>query len=376
MATGNLSTYDLTVGVKLDIEDLIHLLDPFDVPLLGGQGADGRSVLSKGTCFEKKVEWLDETLLTPRTTLNGSHASTATTVSFNTGEALRFQPGDVLLIDDEYIRISTVDYAADTAVVDRSYGTPTAASHADGADVVGVGSAQAEGSDPPDGRAVDRSNRYNLTEIFGPTKIQVTATENVVQKYGLGGTTEFQKQVANRTKEAWIAVEQAVIYGHRAEDTSNGWRTMGGIDDYLTTNVYDASAASITESMLLDRLETCYNAGGNPDRAVMGAKQKRRVSDFDSADIRYGRDEMGRGQIVDWFISDFGQVSMHLNRWVRANEVFIFSRDQAEVVTLRPLVFEPLAKTGDSIKGQIVMEKSFKFYREKHAAKLENLLAS
>ena len=376
MPTGTLSTYDLTVGLRLDVEDLIHLLDPFDVPLLGTTGADGRSTLAKGTCFEKKVEWLDETLLNPRTTVNGSHLSTDTTLSFNAGEVLRFQLGDVLLVNDEYIRISgNPDYSADTAPVERGYGGSTAEAFSGGEEIIGVGSAQVEGSDPPDARAVDRANRFNLTEIFGPHQVKVSATENVVRKYGLNGTTEFQHQVANRMKEAAVAIEQAILYGKRHENTSGGWRTMGGLKDYITTNV-NALSTAIGEGDLLDELQNIYDQGGNPDRCVMGSQQKRAVSNFANGDIRYGRDETGRGQVVDWFISDFGQVSMHLNRWVKASDIFIFARDQVEVTTLRPLVFEALAKTGDSMKGQLVCEKTLKVRREKHAAYFNNLPTS
>src|ERR1019366_10758636 len=68
------TTYDLTTGVKLDIEDAIWLISPFDVPLQGAMGADGRVSLAQASCFEKKVEWLDETLLTPRTTQSATTA--------------------------------------------------------------------------------------------------------------------------------------------------------------------------------------------------------------------------------------------------------------------------------------------------------------
>ena len=69
---GTFQTYDLATGVKLDVEDVIWLISPFDVPLQGGMGADGRTALSVDTAFEKKVEWLDEVLLTPKTTLAAS----------------------------------------------------------------------------------------------------------------------------------------------------------------------------------------------------------------------------------------------------------------------------------------------------------------
>lgn len=372
MPTGTLSTYNLTVGVMLQVEDLIHLLDPFDVPLLGTYGADGRSTLASSVGHEKKTEWLDETLLSPRSTLAAGSTAGATTFTVAAGHGLKFQAGDVIRIDASFYRVTSVNYSTDVLTVTINYGGTNDANHANGAAVVGIGTALPEGSDPEAARAVDRTNRHNFTQIFGPYQIKVSGTENVIWKYGLRGTTEFQHQVANRLKETAVAIEQSLLYGIRNEDTGNNWRTMGGLDYYITVN-NDSSTTTITADKLLDQMQACYDAGGSPDRVVLGSKQKRTVSSFDSSGIRYGRSEAARGQVVDWFISDFGQVSMHLNRWMRTRDLFIFGRDQAEVETLRPVVFEPLAKTGDSMKGQIVCEKTLKFRRDKHAAKFSAL---
>lgn len=370
MATGTLSTYDLTVGVMLDVEDLLHLLDPFDTPLLGLYGADGRTAIAKGTCFEKKVEWLDETLLTPRDALNGSVAASAASITVD--DALKFGVGDVILIDDEYMRVTGSDNATVLAV-DTGYGGSTEASHADNAVVVGIGTALPEGSDPGEARAVDRSNRHNFTQIYGPHQVKVSGTENVVRKYGLRGTTEFQHQVANRTKETAVSIEQSLLYGIRNEDTGNKWRTAGGLDYYITVNE-DSTTTTLTEAKLLDQLQNIYDAGGRADRAVVGSKQKRTISAFNTnITINVERSERTRGQVVEYFDSDFGRVSILLDRWVRTSDLFLFNRDQAELCTLRPMVFEPLAKTGDSMKGQIVCEKTLKFRRDKHAAKFTAL---
>lgn len=370
MATGTLTTYDLTVGVMLDIEPAIALLDPFDTPLLGLYGADGRSSLSKGTAYEKKVEWLDDTLLTPRDALNGSIAASAASITVD--DALKFGVGDVIRIDDEFMRVTGSDNST-VLQVDTGYAGSTETTHADNAVVVGVGTALPEGSDPGTARARDRSARHNVMQIFGPHQVVVSGTENVVRKYGLEGTTEFQYQVAQRMKETAISIEQSILYGTRYEDTSNKWRTMGGLDYFITTNE-DSSTTTITEATLLAQAQAVFDAGGRVDRAVMGSKQKRVVSAFNTnITINVERSEATRGQTVEYFVSDFGTISLLLNRWCRVSDLFLYSRDQVELTTLRPFLFEPLAKTGDSVKAQILAEKSLKLRREKHAAKFSAL---
>jgi hypothetical protein len=360
------NSYDLVVGVIVDIEDMIHLLDAVDVPLLGGQGADGRSALSAGTCFETKVEWIEEEILLPKSKVVTLAASGTLTVT--TGEGIRFGVGDVVAVNAERLLVTAI--SGDVITADRGYAGTTAASATAGTVVLIIGQALAEGSDPEAPRAKDRATYYNHTQIFGPTAVRVSGTENVVRKYGLVGS-EFDKQVANRTKEAYIQQEQALLYGKRNEASEK--RTMGGIDSYITTNV-NTGAVALTEALLLDQIQACWDAGGSPDRITLGAKQKRDISKWNvGLQVNTMRTDDGRGSIVDYVDSDFGRVSLLLNRWCRSTDLFIYDRDQASVDTLRPMQFEMLAKTGDSIHGQIVCEKTLRFRRQRHAAKFTAL---
>lgn len=374
---GKQTTYDLTTGVIVDIENMIHGLDPFDVPLLGTSGADGRSTIAKGSCFEKKVEWLDETLLTPRSTFNLTITTGTTAFTVPAADSDKFGVGDVILCDAEYVYVSAVASNGTDLTVTRAYNSSTAVNHTSGVVAVGIGTALAEGSDPGTARAVDRTGRYNMTQIFGPHAIQVSATEDIVRKYGLpGGSGEFNYQVGQRVKEVGVSMEQAILYGTRSEDTSGKTRTMGGLKYYVTTNV-DSSTTTLTEAKLLDQLQAIFSAGGTADRIVTGAAQKRLIGTFGTplsgANVNLSRTDTGRGVVVDSYISDFGSCMVLLDRWVRTADLFIFNRDQVELDTLRPLSFQMLAKTGDAIKGQIVAEKTLKVRREKHAARFNAL---
>ena len=368
---GTIQTYDLATGVKLDVENAIWLISPFEVPFQGGMGADGRSVLATGTATEKKFEWLDEVLLTPRTTVGATTTSTATNLVVAAGAGTSFQTGDVLLIDAEQLYVSGYGTTADNLTVTRGFNGTTAVAFATGDVVVGVGSALAEGSDPPAARAVDRTDRFNYTQIFGPIAVQVSGTENVVQKYGLT-STEFDHQVANRIKEVAIGMEQAFINGIPSAGTATTGRTTGGLTYWISTNL-DSSTTTLTDSAIMTQMQACFDAGGNPDRFVIGSKQKRVISAINSSEIRYQQATNTRGQVVDFYDTDYGRLSVILDRWCLTGQAFLFAREQAEIMTLRPLTFEMLAKTGDSTKGQVVAEKGFKFRKQSHAARFSAL---
>jgi hypothetical protein len=370
------TTYDLNVGIKLNIEDMIWLVSPFDVPLQGTNGADGRSTLSTDTCFEVKVEWLDEFLLTPRTTLASTQNTADAYLICASGTAGSFQTGDVVLIDTEYEYVTGYGSTTDSLTVTRNWNAavatttwhlPTMTGNGLPTQVVGVGQAIAEGSDTQAARAQDRNDRYNLTQIFGPYAVQVSGTENAVQKYGLTGT-EFDHQVANRSKELLIGVEQSLVYGFLYNATGTKQRTMGGMTNYITTNV-DTTTTALSDSTILTQLQACFDAGGVPDRFMVGSRQKRNISGINSTDIRYAQQTNARGQVVSYYDSDYGQISIVLNRWVRPSDGFVFCRDQATVATLRPMQFEMLSKTGDSERGHVLGEKTLIFRRQSWAAR-------
>lgn len=374
--TGTFSTYDLTVGTKLSIEDMISLLDPHDAPLHGMFDADGRQSLRNGTATQKKEEWLDDTLLNPRD--NAGAAATTSETVLTVGNRLHFTTDDILLVPGgEYVRVTGYGTTANTLLIARAW-SGTAGSIASGAEIVGVGTALPEGSDPNDGRYTDRNQRYNLTQIFGPYKLQVSATEQVIDKYGLR-STEMDYQIAKHMKQIAVTIEQAILYGTRVDDAVAERRTMGGFTHFITTNV-DAATTDLTEAALRTQLQTIYDAGGRAEWFVVGSTQKSKVSQFagaSSSQIQIDRGSRIRGAVVDYFESDFATVAVMLNRWVRQSDGFLFDADQAEERTLvgRELQFERLGKTGDSEKGQIVTERTLVFRREAHAARFSALAA-
>lgn len=366
---GTSNTYDQNVGIKLDFEDLIHMLDPNDLPLQNGVDGNGLSVLSVEPVTAKKVEWQDEESLNTRSNLAAAIIAGATTLTVTTGDGARFQDDDLIRIDDEVLRVVSV--ATDTLTVARAW-AGTDAAHAINADVIGVGSAPVEGADAVAARNTKRTGRHNLTQIFGPYQVAVSGSDMAVAKYGIA-TNEFDHQVAGRISELGVDFEQALIYGERVDDTGTNRRSMGGMTFYITTNV-DSTTTTLTEDAYLDQLQAIYDAGGNPGVSLAGAKQKRIMSSFVSTGtVEVTRSDMTAGRKITEYISDFGNVALVLNRWLNVADVFTYDRDQATIGVLRPTHFKPLAEGGDASKGQILCEKTLRFRRERHAGRFSAL---
>lgn len=369
---GKTTTYDLTTGVIVNMENMIQLLSPIDVPLQGQNGADGLTVLSSESTDEKKVEWLEEDLLLPKTTISVATTTGDGWIVVASGDRTKFSTGDVLISGVERMRVTGYGTTTDTLTVTRGFNSSTAGTATVGNTVLGLGQTLAEGADPENARVLDRNALYNVTQIFGPTAVTISGTESVIRKYGTG-TSEFQHQGANRIKEMLIQFEQAILYGQRIDDGSNFWRQMGGLIYYITTNV-DSGTTTITEALLLAQVQAAFDLGGSPNTLVVGSKTKRVFSAVNSSlTLEADRTSEARGYVVNYFDSDFGRQTVVLDRWCRTADAFGFNRDQTVINTLRPLQFEMLAKTGDSMKGQVVMEKSLKVRRQKHAYRFSAL---
>src|SRR5208282_3114488 len=289
-----------------------------------------------------------------------------TTLYCAAGAQLQFQTGDIILMDGEYMQINSygTSYGSNNGVTTawqvlrggttnaNNLGTTVLTTSNTGDVIIGVGSALPEGANPPPARAIDRSDRFNYTQTFGPYSVSVSQSEQAVQKYGLR-STEFDHQVMNRTKEAFIAFEQAILYGLQGVGTdvlTN--RSMGRFTSYITSNT-DTTSTQLTDANLLPNLQNCFDAGGTPDRIVVSSYQKRQFSQLNAGEIRYPQELNARGQVVDFYDSDFGRIAIILDRWARKADLFAFARDQAVIQTLRPFAFEMLAKTGDAINGQV-----------------------
>lgn len=377
--TGMNTTVNFDVGLIVDMRPLLRLLDPTETPLQTGVGADGLTALGMGPAFQVEPQWQDDTILTPVSTLSANVATTGvTTVSIQAAERLGFSVGDYIRVNDEFMLIDAIPATPTTDLtVTRGYRGSTAATHSSGAKVLNNGQALPEGSDPEASKSREWNQRSNLTQIFMPPQVSVSGTQQVVQRYGLTGTSMFDYQLAKRFIESNLQVENALIYSKR--DNTGGVRTMDGMISWISTNV-DSSTATLNQATNTDaptdflvNLQNCADVGGRPDRTLLNFTNKRHVSAWDASDIRLGRADNVRGQTVDFFDSDFGRITFVSYRWLDISDVITFSREQATILTLRPWQFSMLPKTGDSVKGFMVCEKSLQFEAERWATRFSNL---
>ena len=381
---GKVTSYDLAVGVKINMDELIYMISPTDSPFINGIGTDGRQLLGSSSVDQQEFKWMDEELLIPRATVTDTGAAGAgvTDVTVSTSDIYKFQV-------DDLITIGEADAAVNAAVkrvthVNLTAGVLTLADWANSADwpattaahadtVICVGTALVEGSDPGEARSADRTIRTNCTQIFGPTPIHMSRTEQQVSRYGV--SDEFAKQVYGRTVENVITREQAYLYGQYNNDTSNKRRSTGGLNYHITSNT--DTSTTLTLAALEALQQKCYNAGGMPDLLIANPASFATLNDSGNTDtVRHVIDDPRRGRVPTMSIfTEFGETQAVRNRWCHAETAFLITKEGVSRRVMQPLVVEALAKTGDSDKVQIVCEEGLQVKGEAHMGKFTTLTA-
>jgi hypothetical protein len=258
--------------------------------------------------------------------------------------------------------------------VQRSWGTPAAAAHADNATVLILGNLPQEGDDPVAGINFQRTQPFNNTQIY-QDEVEVTRTEEKAAKYGVRSESSYQ--IGKRLKENAIKLERNLILGTREQDTTNRRRSHGGLDFFITTGV-DSSTTDITLNdgdPLTDQLQNSFDRGGSVDLLAVGGTQKRNISTLNRDDIRFAREENIRGAVVDYFDSDFGRIYIVLNRWIPTRFAFGLEKQYIEMVWFDPFFVELLAKTGDRQQWELIGEVTMKVRNEKAHFKFTALAA-
>jgi hypothetical protein len=368
---GLVTTADLTTGTVVNMDEAIYMISYADAPMTNGVNSDGYQVLPRQSVDQVQFSWLDEERLTPVDALNGAVASAGDT-SWVVDNGSKFQVGDLVRADGESEIVRVTAISTNTLTVTRSFGSVAAATTvADNTVLRILGTVLAEGSDPGTARSADRASRTNYTQIHGPDAVNMSRTEMGVRKYGI--RDEYSHQLGNRTVEMIQRLEQNLLYGDAVAPAA-GLRSSGGFDYFIATNE-DSSSTALTPALVETQLQACYDAGGVPDMFTSTPGNIKDLNDIaDTNVVRTTIDDPRRGRRrVHTLMTEFGELTIVRNRFCASNNAFMWTQSQAIRRVFDPIIYSVLAKTGDSMKGQIVCEEGLEFKGETHAAKFSAL---
>lgn len=352
------TTYSDTTPHKRVITDIISLIDPSDAPLvdaLGGlDGASGKFRFTNGK--GKVVEWLEDSLIPLSDTLNAGATITSTATSFTVTDGSLYQPGHIVMVDSEYLWVSSV--SGNTVTMTRGTGGSTAATHDSVAAVTFVGMARLEGAESDTIGLVDVTTNSNFTQIFHQ-EVKVSRTQQQLSQYGISDEMAYQgdKVVPSLMR----LIERHLFYNKAASAGSSSTpRTMGGIQAFITGNL--VSGASLTQAKIESAVMLAYQDGGTgPWIAPVAPANMTKIKNFYDATtvLRVDRTESTVGMVITQIETPFGQVNLVLDRWAPTTIIPLIDAKHAGMMTYYPFTQEPLAKTGDYERSEVVGEFTF-----------------
>lgn len=325
IVTGNRTTFDDQDDHILDIERGIKFLNPRD----NGIKFIKRLISNRGSNVAKsfKHEW-NETALPVRkevvTVLIGD-------TDFTVANAYGYQVGDLLEIEDEVVRVTVLKNATEITVT-RGYAGTAAAAH-NAKTMYNLGSAAAENADAPAGTSLNSDRLYNYVQTFDRS---VDMSNDEIAQMSAEMGNPFNAQLERITLFFWKLFAQAAFYGTRYEDTTNKIHVMGGVNQFLTTNVTNVGGA-LTLSAIDTLILAMVNAGGEPDVMVLSPTQKQKLDALDASLVRIGkRERLGGSQNVQTWQSGVldRTLDVIVDHTIKTDELYVLDSSMIELLPL------------------------------------------
>lgn len=365
MAQGMQTTYVGTLPQKTVISDRIIMIEPMDMPLVAALGLNNEGKFNFVNTPGKSYEWLEDTYSSLSTTGNDTdltNDSTITTITVTDGSI--FQPGDVIQADSEYMWVSAV--STNDLTVTRDYGgaLSTQATHASDVTIYLRSRARLEGASAASSHFTQPTSGTNYSFILQKS-IEISRTDTRITRYGINDLKAYE--IDKKTKELTRDLARKPYYGVRGAGSATTPRDAGGFDTFIATNVTAAASAALTQKMVEDALQSCWDNGGNPKLLACGAWAKRKITSFYEGSVRTDRSEQLGGVTISRILTALGQeVDVLVDRYCPANKMYLLDTDYIGYITIDDLFYEDLAKTKDTgAYGQIVGEYGFVVAHEK-----------
>jgi hypothetical protein len=368
MAQGQQTSYVQTLPQKRVVSDRIIMTEPMEQPLIAALGLNNESKFKFVNTPGKMYEWLEDTYSPLSDALNGDTVVTSdsadTTLTATDGS--KFQPGDVIQIDDEYIWVSAVNTNALTVV--RNHGG-TQATHASTATMYIRSRARLEGATATDSHYTAPTSNYNYSFIL-QKNVEVSRSDARLQRYGIPDLVNYE--ITKKMDELKRDLSRKPYFGVRAAGSASTPRDCGGFDTFISTNATAAASAALTLKMIEDQVQNIFDNGGNPRMLICGGFAKRKIASFFEGSIRTERSETMGGVEISRIQTAMGPVlDVLVDMYIPANRLYLIDTDLTGFITIDEFFYEELGKTKDTAAyGQVVGEYGFVLADEKKHAKI------
>lgn len=231
-----------------------------------------------------------------------------------------------------------------------------------------LSNAQIDGFNASDATPVATVMRNNVSQILAKT-VNVAETTDAVSRYGRAKEIAYQlgkfsAEVKRDLEAIYLSGQTTVAGNDSTARTMNSYQAQ--VDTSLLVKTGGASTV-MTESVLMSTLQALYVNGVDPEIIMVPPAESIVIANYASAAGRYRTLQTGNSgsqdaivNVIDLYVSPFGEVKVVLNRFQLATDYLIFDPSMWSRPVLRPWSRETLAKTGDNTRMMIVGEFSLR----------------
>ena len=346
---GNMSTYDQSASILEDLSGAVRFGAAYDAPLY--------SFLNRKPAGDRDHKWIEDAPNTRSSTLNngGTVTTSATTVVATDGSL--FLPGDVIVVDSEYLRVSSVD--TNTLTVSRGFGGTTQTSHAANAAVVILTNAQLENAGPA-ALATTKSEKHNYTQIF----IRPVDVSRTMQRVRNTEGNELEYQVMKAALEVALDVERALLRGKLAAGSDSTARALAGLDSFIASET-DNEGGTLSISEFNAFLRGIWENGGNPDVLLCDGLFLSVIHEWNVGSLMVApSDRIGGVRVTQW-VSPFGVFTILPDRQVASGTCYTLTGSELALAVIDDVHYQELARTSDGTHGQVVAELTLECANER-----------
>lgn len=235
-----------------------------------------------------------------------------------------------------------------------------------------------EGADAGAASTVTQVIKSANTQIFGKV-VQVSGTAEAIGLHAR--TSDLANAIAKAGKELKRDIEHSFVglgqSGTAGSGSAGRQLTSAANQISATTTNTAGSNRAFSEALLLDVLEKCYNEGGEPNQVQVTPSHSLTVAGFAASSGRnrdFGNDSRITN-VVDIYVSPFGEVSIIPNRFLQANTALVLDTEYWSRAVLRPMQTIQLSRTGDSDKRQMLTELTLVCKSDIASGKIDALTA-
>ena len=227
-----------------------------------------------------------------------------------------------------------------------------------------------EGNDATFPALTPTTRLTNTCQIMAKYLI-VSGTQDVVSK--AGRKSELAYQVGKKSKELARDMEYGLLQ-NAAVVTGNSTtaRQFKGIAGWITTNSTALASADVTQANVDDAMSDIWNEGGEGKLLVCHSHNKKTIAGFTTGVTKnLDADDKRLVYSVDVYEPPIGGVvTVVPDHFISTSVIDILDPDLWCLSYLRRTRIEPLAKTGDATKRQMLVEFTLESRQEKGNAEL------